>query len=94
MAAMLAHVPSETVARFDEDWGDSLLGDKSHCSIFDNSKIRRIVPDFVATIPFAEGAREIVAWYDANPTAQRVDAHFDEQMDRIIAAQAAVGVAS
>lgn len=94
VAATLAHVPSETVARFDEDWGDSLLGDKSHCAIFDNSKIRGIVPDFVATVPFAEGAREIVAWYDATPAAQRVDAHFDEQMDRIIAAQAAVGLVS
>ena len=48
-------MPSETVARYDEDWGDSLLGDKSHCAIFDNSKIRGIVPDFAATIPFAEG---------------------------------------
>ena len=87
---VLAHVPSETVARYDEDWGDSLLGDKSHCAIFDNSKIRGIVPDFAATIPFAEGAREIVAWYDANPEAQRVGTYFDEQMDRIIAAQTAV----
>src|SRR5690606_33604880 len=44
--ARVAHVPSETVARFDQDWGDSLLGDKAHCAIFDNSKIRTIVPDF------------------------------------------------
>ena len=52
---VLAHVPSTVVARFDPDWGDSLLGDKSHCAIFDNSKIRRIVPHFAAEIPFAEG---------------------------------------
>jgi len=85
--ARVAHVPSETVARFDQDWGDSLLGDKAHCAIFDNSKIRTIVPDFAAEIPFAEGAREIVDWYDANGEMQRVDAFFDDQMDRIIAAQ-------
>ncbi len=90
VAARIAHVPSEAVARFDPDWGDSLLGDKSHCAIFDNSKIRTIVPDFAAEIPFADGAREIVDWYDANPIRQRVDPFFDEQMDRIIAAQLAV----
>ncbi|HRN66855.1 MAG TPA: SDR family oxidoreductase [Promineifilum sp.] len=88
--AQLAHVPSETVARFDPGWGDSLLGDKSHCSIFDNSKIRGIVPGFAAEIPFSRGAREIVGWYDANPDRQLVDNTFDQLMDRIIAAQAAV----
>ena len=87
---VLAHVPSTVVARFDPDWGDSLLGDKSHCAIFDNSKIRRIVPHFAAEIPFAEGAWEIAEWYAAHPEAQRVDTQFDEQMDRIIASQMAV----
>lgn len=87
---VMAHVPSATVARFDPGWGDSLLGDKSHCAIFDNSKIRGIVPDFAAEITFAEGAREIVGWYDANPDRQKVDAAFDQLMDRIIAAQSAV----
>lgn len=88
--AQLAHVPAETVARFDPGWGDSLLGDKSHCSIFDNSKIRGIVLGFAAEIPFSQGAREIVGWYDANPNRQLVDNTFDQLMDRIIAAQAAV----
>lgn len=84
---VLAHVPSDVVARFDAGWGDSLLGDKSHCAIFDNSKIRSIVPDFAAEIPFTDGAREIVSWYEANPDAQRVNTSFDELLDRIIATQ-------
>lgn len=88
--ARVVHVPSETVARFDADWGDSLLGDKAHCAIFDNSKIRTIVPGFAAQIPFAEGAREIVDWYEANGEMQRVDTVFDDHMDRIIAAQLTV----
>lgn len=90
---VIAHVPSETVARFDTRWGDSLLGDKSHCAMFDNSKIKSIVPDFVATIPFARGAREIVSWYDSYPDKRRVDDGFDALLDRIIAAQTAVGPA-
>jgi nucleoside-diphosphate-sugar epimerase len=86
----IVHVPSDTIARYDADWGDSLLGDKSHCGIFDNSKIRRIVPDFTAQIPFAEGAREMMAWYDANSDARQIDAGFDALLDRIIAAQSEV----
>jgi len=82
----VAHVPSTVVAQFDQGWGDSLLGDKAHNTYFDNSKIRGIVPGFAAEIPFAEGAREIVAWYDAHPEARRVDADFDALVDRIIAA--------
>jgi nucleoside-diphosphate-sugar epimerase len=81
----VAHVPSAVVATYDQGWGDSLLGDKSHNTYFDNSKIRTIVPGFAAEIPFAEGAREIVAWYDAHPEARRVNADFDALLDRIIA---------
>ncbi len=83
----VVHVPSDTVAALDPHWGPSLLGDKSHCAIFDNSKIRGIVPGFKAEIPFAEGAREIAGWYAANPAEQRPDAAFDAILDRIIAAQ-------
>jgi nucleoside-diphosphate-sugar epimerase len=85
----LVHVASEGIALYDPEWGDSLLGDKSHCGIFDNSKIRQIVPDFAAEIPFAEGAREIMAWYDSHPAEQRVDPAFDALCDRIIAAHQA-----
>lgn len=83
----VVHVPAATVAAHDPHWGASLLGDKSHCAIFDNSKIRTIVPDFTADIPFAEGAREIVAWYAANPAEQRPEPAFDAILDRVIAAQ-------
>lgn len=83
--AKLVHVPSEVIARFDPEWGDSLLGDKAHSMIFDNSKIKRFVPSFKATIPFARGAEEIIAWYDAEPSRRRVDAQFDALVDKILA---------
>ena len=82
----LVHVPSEFVAAFDPDLGTGLLGDKAHSVIFDNTKIKRIVPDFAATIPFSQGAEEIMAWYDADPARRKVDETFDHLTDRIIAA--------
>lgn len=84
--AHIVHVPSELIAAFDPDWGASLLGDKAHSMVFDNSKIKRFVPDFVATIPFARGAEEIIAWYDADPARQVVDERADALYDRILAA--------
>lgn len=84
--ARLAHVPSDLIAAFDSRWGASLLGDKSHSMIFDNSKIRRLVPDFQPSIPFWQGAREIIAWYDADPARQVVDTEFDALQDRLIGA--------
>jgi nucleoside-diphosphate-sugar epimerase len=84
--AKLVHVPSALIAAFDETVGAGLLGDKAHSMIFDNSKIKRVVPDFVATIPFARGAEEIMAWYDANPDRQVLNEQMDQLMDRIITA--------
>ena len=84
--ANIVHIPSDFLARFSADWGASLLGDKAHSVIFDNSKIKRAVPDFVAAIPFAQGAREIMAWYDADPARQKVNAEIDQRIDDIIAA--------
>jgi nucleoside-diphosphate-sugar epimerase len=82
--ARMVHVPSEYIAAFDPDWGATLLGDKAHSMIFDNSKIKRLVPDFAATIPFSWGAEELIAWYDADPARRVVDEKLDQEMDRII----------
>jgi nucleoside-diphosphate-sugar epimerase len=83
--AKLVHLPSEVIARHDPEWGDSLLGDKTHSMVFDNSKIRRLVPGFEATIPFSRGAREILAYYDEEPARRAIDPAFDALMDKLVA---------
>ena len=52
--------------------------------IFDNTKLRGVVPDFRPAIPFEQGAREIVAWYDAAPARQATDPRVDAVMDNLI----------
>jgi nucleoside-diphosphate-sugar epimerase len=84
--ARLVHVPSELIATYDPDWGASLLGDKAHSMIFDNSKIRRLVPEFNPVIPFWQGAQEIMAWYDGDIARQVVDPAFDRLQDRLVTA--------
>ncbi len=83
--AKIVHIPSEFIASFDPEWGANLLGDKSHSMIFDNSKIKRFVPDYTATIPFFTGAQEIISWYNADPSRQIVDEEENQIIDKIIA---------
>ena len=82
----MVHIPSDVIAEFNPDWGAGLLGDKTHSMVFDNAKIKRLVPDYAATIPFSRGAAEIMAWYDADPARQVADKTLDRQMDDLIAA--------
>ena len=82
----LAHVPSELIAAVRPDLGPGLLGDKAHSMVFDNSKVKALVPEFRTTIRFADGAREILAWYEEHPEAQAYDAEFDAAFDRMVAA--------
>jgi nucleoside-diphosphate-sugar epimerase len=77
----IVHVPSDAIAAVDKDWGDALLGDMAQSLVFDNSKLRRLVPDYVCTTSFAEGAREIVAWFDANAAWKVSDRAKDDAMD-------------
>ncbi len=84
--ARLVHVPSDLIAAYDPEWGAGLLGDKSHSMIFDNSKIKRLVPDFICTVPFSCGVEEILAWYNADPARRKVNPQYDDLCDRIISA--------
>src|SRR5262245_57112741 len=84
--ARLAHLPSELIAAFDATWGAALLGDRTHSMVFDNTKIKRAVPDFAATIPYSRGVEEVMAWYDADPARHVVDERIDRLTDRMIAA--------
>lgn len=68
---------------------DGLWGDKSHTVIFDNSKLKRLVPGYQATMNFSEGVRLAVKTILANPAYQKADPEFDAWCDRVIAAQEA-----
>jgi len=81
----LVHVPSELIAAFDPEWGASLLGDKAHSMIFDNTKIKRLVPDFRATVSYALAAEQQIAWFDEEPRRRVVDEEVNAMVDRILA---------
>src|SRR5256885_16974275 len=50
--ADIVHVPSDAIAAADPEWGAGLLGDKAHSLVFDNSKLRSVVPGYRPVIRF------------------------------------------
>ena len=80
----IRHIPSKFIHSIDTEWGDGLLGDKAHDMIFDNTKIKKLNPEFKAKIPFAEGAREIVRWYSGHPDQCQINLELDRTMDIMI----------
>jgi nucleoside-diphosphate-sugar epimerase len=83
--ADIVHVPSEVIAQFDPNWGAGLLGDKTHSMIFDNSKVKRLVPGFICTTPFRRGIEEVAAWYNADPARRKIDTAFNDVCEQILA---------
>lgn len=80
----LVHVPSEIVASYLPELGAGLLGDKMHSMIFDNSKIKSVVPEFDCKIPFSEGVNEMAHWYKNNADFQKTDQQLDTIFDEIV----------
>ena len=81
------HVSSEFLAAVsDYDFTGSLIGDKANSVVFDNSKLKRAVPDFHPTVRFEEGIRDIIANIMAHPELQKEDPEFDAWCDRVIEA--------
>lgn len=80
----IVHIPSDFIGACLPDRLGSLLGDKSVSAVFDNSKLKRFVPDFRATMPYAEGIRRTLAWFDADPSRQTIDSEADAMLDKLI----------
>jgi nucleoside-diphosphate-sugar epimerase len=84
----IIHIPSDFISKFKGwEWMEgNLQGDKAVSVIFDNTKLKRAVPDFNATISFQEGIKRTVDWFDADPERQTIVKDMDNFMDRVIAA--------
>jgi len=81
---MLVHIPTDFIERVAPETGRGLRGDKAWSVIFDNSKIKAFVPGFQATIPFREGIRRTLAWFEAEESRRRIDADVNAEMDHIL----------
>lgn len=80
----IVHIPTDVLILLGEDFTGSLLGDKAHSVIFDNSKIKKAVPDFSATTRFEEGVRYALDYIYSHTAWQKEDPAFDTWCDKVI----------
>ncbi len=80
----IVHISSETLAKANESFIGGVLGDKAHTVIFDNSKVKRLVPGFTATVRFDQGVRMTLDYIEKHPECQRPDPEFDAWTDQMI----------
>jgi nucleoside-diphosphate-sugar epimerase len=82
--AKLVHISSEMIVALYPEQEGNLLGDKAISSVFDNSKIKRVVPEFRCKYTFLQGMRRSIAWYDANPSRRKINPAANAMLDRLI----------
>ncbi|HEY5302879.1 MAG TPA: NAD-dependent epimerase/dehydratase family protein [Acidimicrobiales bacterium] len=79
----LVHIPSDALIAADSELLGSLWGDKVNTAVFDNAKLRRLVPDFHAKVPFAQRIRETVKWFDHDASRRAIDDVANHLWDRL-----------
>ena len=84
------HVASEFLSDVGEGFGydfrGGLLGDKAVSVVFDNSKLKRLVPQMTTNIPFHIGVRMALDYVLAHPEEYEEDLEFDLFCDKVIEA--------
>lgn len=83
------HIASDFICEVADKMGmewlrGNLFGDKAQSVIFDNTKIKRFVPGYTATIPFSEGIKRTIAWFDAQESRRVIDEYNNQLLDNVI----------
>ena len=79
------HIAADQISSLYPEEEGALMGDRSHSLVFDNSKVKQLVPGFTCKVNWAEGMRRCVAWFDADPARCAVDAAQNAKIEHILA---------
>ncbi|MEY2429226.1 MAG: hypothetical protein QOJ40_2111 [Verrucomicrobiota bacterium] len=82
----VVQIPTEFICETAPELTGTLKGDKAHPGVFDNSKIKRFVPEFQCRKPFRIGIRESVAWLREHPEQQNLNPQIDELIEKVLGA--------
>ncbi|HVU33276.1 MAG TPA: NAD-dependent epimerase/dehydratase family protein [Opitutaceae bacterium] len=82
----LVHIASDFITACLPEMTGTLTGDKSNSAIFDNTKVKRLVPDYVATTRYRDGIKRTIRWFDADPRRQIIDEPANAAWDKLLSA--------
>ena len=83
-SANIVKIPTDFICQIAPQLTGNLKGDKSHPGVFDNSKIKRFVPEFQCRKPFRIGVRESVNWLRAHPEQQNLNPQVDATFEQVV----------
>ena len=84
LKAKAVHVATDTVVKYFPYEEAGLLGDKSQTAVFDNSKVKELVPGFQCRVSFEEGIRRCRDWFESHPELCHGDPAWDAQVDNML----------
>ncbi len=84
----IVKVPTDVICQVAPQMTGTLKGDKAHPAVFDNSKIKRLVPEFRCRTPFRQGVRESVHWLRAHPDQQNLKPEVDALIEKVLLQEA------
>jgi len=87
-APKIVPIPTDFICQIAPRFVGALKGDKAHPAVFDNTKIKRVVPGFNCRTSFRQGVRESVEWLRAHPEHQSRSAELEKVIDQVLAAWA------
>jgi len=82
----IVKVPTEFICQMAPQLTGTLKGDKAHPGVFDNSKIKRFVPEFRCRIPFSQGVRDSVRWLREHPDQQNLKPEWEALIEKVLTA--------
>jgi nucleoside-diphosphate-sugar epimerase len=82
--ADIVHIPSDFIVQYSDFLKGTLLGDKAVSVIFDNTKIKTFVPGYKAIIPFQQGIKRTIKWFEADESRMKIIKENNRLMDKII----------
>ena len=82
----LCHISTDFLTACEPSLEGGLTGDKANTVVFDNSKLKRLVPGFNASIRFDQGVRKTVDYILSHESLQIEDLDFDKRCDAVISA--------
>jgi nucleoside-diphosphate-sugar epimerase len=77
-------VPTDFICQTVPELAGTLQGDKAHSAVFDNTKLRRVLPNFRCVKPFSVGVRESIAWLREHPADQNLNPKVDARIETVL----------
>lgn len=79
--AKVIYVPSETLGKDFSTQKAELMCDKRHSHVFDNTKIKRAVPDFKTSLNLYDGLYRTLNYLSDAPELQKIDRYWNNTID-------------